>query len=132
MHQSLRGQGQAAQTIRMERIHARLVEDDFRLEAPDFGKCVIESRQIYVVPGEIRKFDVDGPFLLLEREIIRPMHREGQYARIVLKNRSRSITLVYVEIDHCRPPILRAFCSARIATATSLNTQKPAPSAGKA
>ena len=85
----------------LERIDAGLEEEDVGprpVENP--GQMTLQRFDIFGIATAIGQRHVQRRALLLEGEVLRPVHREREDALVAGEDRGRAISLVHVEVHH--------------------------------
>lgn len=93
------GHGEFAEFVFAEGVDAGLVEDDLGREGEDAGEDGFELGKELVVAGIVGQGDVDLALLLAEREVVGPVHGEGEHVGVVLIDGGGAIALMDIEID---------------------------------
>ncbi len=97
--QSLWSERQTAESVARQRIDASLVEHNFRPKCLSFLEHRTKSFDIRLITGAVRKRHVQDTLLFPEREVSFAVQRQSENIGVALKDGSRSVPLVNVEID---------------------------------
>ena len=126
-------QSHLAEAVGFVRINAGYVEDDVRFEPLDCRRGrSLERLDVRVVASPAVQRDVQIARHLGRRVVAADVQRVRERQRIVGEDRVRAVALVGVEVEDERVQPRLVVRNARIATATSLKTQKPWPLSAKA
>src|SRR5690242_14254148 len=96
--QAVQRQGEPPQAIARQRIHTGLIEDELRQKLPCPLKGGPQCSQVGVVRSSNRQLDIERACLLVKRKIPESVKRQGENARVPVKDGRSSIALMNVQI----------------------------------
>ena len=83
------------------RVHAGIVQHQIGSEVPEQrGQGLVQNLQIHRIGGSGRQTQIIIALLLARRKILLAVHAEGKHIGLVLKNKSGSIALMHIQINH--------------------------------